>query len=282
MGLPLCANVVQAGYEVLASDERPEREQDVRAAGASWVGETRKLAGAAEVLITVLPGPEEVRRAMDLAIPALAAQTTWIDMTSNSPTVSRELAERAGERGIECVDAPVGGGVGAAAAGTLQLFVGGSPAVVQRHRPLLEVLGQINQVGGYGAGHTTKLLVNLLWFGQAVACAEALLLARRAGIDLEVLRATLMRSAAASEFIDHDLEALLDGDYLESFGLDRCCQELDAAVSLAGELSVPFELSAKVADTYRQALERYGPVDGELLAVALREEQAGVQLRRGR
>jgi len=107
---------------------------------------------------------------------------------------------------------------------------------------------------------------------------EALLLARRAGIDLEQLRRVLAQSAAGSEFLRRDVSALLEGDYLESFGLDRCCEELDAAVDLAHELAVPFELSTAVQTAYRRALARYGRVDGELLAVALLEEQAGTRL----
>ncbi len=151
---------------------------------------------------------------------------------------------------------------------------------MRRHRKLLEALGRIEHVGGHGAGYTTKLLVNLLWFGQAVAVGEALLLARRAGIELDVLHRALNTSAAASEFLRRDLDALLDGDYLESFGLDRCVEELEAVVALADDLRVPFDLSATVARSYRAALSRFGSVDGELLAVALLEERAGLRLRR--
>jgi len=125
----------------------------------------------------------------------------------------------------------VGGGVPAARAGTLQVFVGGDAAVLDRCRLVLEALAdpqRIIHVGGNGAGYTAKLLVNLLWFGQAVATGEALLLARRAGIDLDVLRQTLATSAASTAFVRDDLGALLDGDYLTSFGLDRCCEELTA------------------------------------------------------
>jgi 3-hydroxyisobutyrate dehydrogenase len=280
MGLPMCRNLARAGYEVIAGDARPERAVDVRTAGACWEGETRLVAAAADVFITVLPGPAELQEAMVVAMAALRPGTTWIDMTSSSPVVGRELGARAAERGVECLDAPVGGGIAPAAAGTLQLFVGGRVETVERHRQLLEVLGSVEHIGDHCAGYTTKLLVNLLWFGQAVASGEALLLARRSGIDLDVLRGALGRSAATTEFIRRDLDALLAGDYLESFGLERCCEELDAAVALAGELGVPFELSARVAQAYRRALERYGPVDGELLAVALLEEQAGARLRR--
>jgi hypothetical protein len=89
------------------------------------------------------------------------------------------------------------------------------------------------------------------------------------------------RGGASSAFISRDLGALLAGDYLTSFGLDRCCEELAAVTALGREHDVPFELSALVEQMYQRALSRYGPADGELLAVALLEEAAGVRLRHG-
>ena len=279
MGLPVCARLLSAGFRVVATDIRAEREADVRAAGADWIGETERVAVIADVLLTVLPGSSELTEAMALALPALRPQTTWIDLTSAAPAASRPLVDRAKSLGVECLDAPVGGGVAAAATGSLQLFVGGRADAVERHRGLLESLGRIDHIGENGAGYITKLLVNLLWFGQAVAVGEALLLARRAGIDLDLLRSVLGESAAASEFVRHDLCALLEGDYLESFGVHRCYEELEAVSSLAEEMGVPFELSGAVERAYRAAVERYGPVDGELLPVALLEERAGIRLR---
>ena len=205
----------------------------------------------------------------------------WIDMTSAAPSVGLDLMLRAEQSGAECLEATLGGGVRAAQTGTLQLFVGGDAGLLDRHRPLLEALGTIEHVGGHGAGYLSKLLVNLLWFGQAVAVGEALLLGRREGLDLEVFVGALRRSAAASDFVRGDLAALLAGDYLETFGLDRCCEELDAVVSLARDRDVPAELSSAVQRAYRDALARYGPVDGELLAIALLEERAGLKIRGG-
>jgi 3-hydroxyisobutyrate dehydrogenase len=138
---------------------------------------------------------------------------------------------------------------------------------------------RIIHVGGNGAGYMVKLLVNLLWFGQAVATGEALLLARRTGIDLDVFRQALATSAASTAFIRDDLGALFDGDYLTSFELDRCCEELTAVADLARELGMPSQLTQVVERTYQRALRRFGPVDGELMAVALLEEEAGLQLR---
>jgi 3-hydroxyisobutyrate dehydrogenase len=119
------------------------------------------------------------------------------------------------------------------------------------------------------------------WFGQAIATAESLLLARRSGIDLDVLRHALTDSAASSAFIRDSLGALLAGDYMTGFGLDRCCEELETVTALGREHDVPFELSALVERIHQRALTRYGPADGELLAVALLEERAGIRLRHG-
>jgi 3-hydroxyisobutyrate dehydrogenase len=134
-------------------------------------------------------------------------------------------------------------------------------------------------VGGHGAGYTVKLLVNLLWFGQALAGAEALLLGQRAGIDPAVLRHVLVGSAAASTLIRSDIGLVFRGDYLDSFGLDRICEELETVTALAGEYQVPWELSDVVRRTYRRALDRFGPADRELLAVSLLEDEAGRKLR---
>jgi 3-hydroxyisobutyrate dehydrogenase len=285
MGMPMCANLVRAGYAVTAGDVRPGRETEVTRCGARWGGEAAAAAAGADVLITMLPGTQELTEVMlgpGGVLAVLPPGATWIDMTSTDPAAGAELAAAAHGRGVRVLEAPVGGGVPAAVAGTLQLFVGGDAALLEQHRAMLEALAdpaRIAHVGGTGSGYTAKLLVNLLWFGQAVATAEALLLGRRAGIDLDVLRGVLAGSAAASHFITDDLSALFQGDYLASFGLDRCCEELAAVTALARADRVPFELSEHVERIYRRALDRYGPADGELLPIAMLEEQAGLRLR---
>jgi 3-hydroxyisobutyrate dehydrogenase-like beta-hydroxyacid dehydrogenase len=281
MGLPICRRLAAAGWAVTATDLRRQREADVRAAGADWAPDAAGLVDAVDVVLTVLPGQAEVESAMAVALARLRSGTAWIDMTSGDPRAARALVAAATVHGVETLDAGMGGGIPAVQDGTLQLFVGGEAAAVERHRPLLEVLGRVEHVGGPGAGRLVKLVVNLLWFGQAVALSEALLLARRSGLDLDVVAGALGRSSAASEFVAGDLPGLLAGDYRDSFGLDRCCDEIDALAGLACELGVPFELSETVRRAYRAALERYGPVDGELRAVALLEERAGIALRGG-
>jgi 3-hydroxyisobutyrate dehydrogenase len=285
MGLPMCANLVRAGFDVTAADARPGRADAVRACGARWGGTAAETAARADTLITVLPGTPELLDAMlgpGGVLGALPRGACWIDMTSAAPAAGRELAAAAAAAGVAMLEAPVGGGVRAAAAGTLQVFAGGDAGVLERQRDLLGALadpGRITYLGGPGAGYTGKLLANLLWFGQAVATAEALLLARREGVALSTLLPALRGSAAATAFLRGDVDALLRGDYLASFGLDRCCEELSAITSMARASGVPFELSDLVAAVYQRALERFGPADGELLPIAMLEEQAGLLLR---
>jgi 3-hydroxyisobutyrate dehydrogenase len=285
MGVPICANLVRGGYRVQAGDRRPAAAELATRCGAGWVSPITRLAVESDVLITVLPGPGEVRDVMlgsGGVLDVLRRGTTWIDMTSNSPAAMTGIQQALLARGVQVLEAPVGGDPAAATQGTLQILVGGDAEVFARQRDLLEVLGdpgRVVHVGGYGAGYTAKLLINLLWFGQAVATAEALLLGQAAGLDLGVVREVLIQSAAGSRFIRHDLDALFAGDFMRSFGLDRCYEELQTVTELAHRLGVPCQLSETVTDVYRQAVQRYGPADGELLSVALLEEQAGRPLR---
>jgi 3-hydroxyisobutyrate dehydrogenase len=287
MGLPMCAALAGAGYQVVANDKRAELKEDAKATGLAWRGTPAEAAAAADVLITMLPGPAEVAEAITGPLGAateLTAGSTWIDMSSNSPAGARPVQDQVISQGADVLEAPVGGGIQAAREGRLQLFVGGDADVVERHRPLLGVLGdpeRIVHVGGRGAGYTAKLLANLLWFGQAVATAEALLLGQRAGIDPAVLARALGGSSAGSVFIDRDLSAVFRDDYLPSFGLDGICRELDTVTALAREHRTPSELSDVVRRTFQRALARYGPADGELLAVALLEDESGQKLRPG-
>ncbi len=137
MGLPMCAALVSAGYQVTVTDKRAEAEEAAVACGAIWRDTPAQAAAAAGVLITMLPGPREVHAAMlgeAGALEGLAAGAAWIDMTSNSPAVVRPIREQAIEQGVEVLEAPVGGGIAAAREGKLQLFVGGEASVVERHR----------------------------------------------------------------------------------------------------------------------------------------------------
>jgi 3-hydroxyisobutyrate dehydrogenase-like beta-hydroxyacid dehydrogenase len=281
MGLPIVRNLRAAGFQVTVFDLLEERSLE---AGAPIARSAYALAVASDILITVLPGIHELEEALIGAgnlIDAIPAGGLWLDLTSNDPRVARAITDRATERGVDAVGAPMGGGVAAAQNGTLRFYIGGSASAVERARPVLDALGTSDLIGeNVEAGYLAKLLANLLWFGQAIAVTEALLLGQAMGLSPALLRDQLASSAGGSVFIDEYLDRLLDGDYLETFGIDRCVEELETLVTLAETANVPFELSATITRLHREALQRFGAIDGELLAARLLEERGGTSLRR--
>jgi 3-hydroxyisobutyrate dehydrogenase-like beta-hydroxyacid dehydrogenase len=281
MGGAVARRLVSAGLDVTVFDTDAVRAAST---GTAVAASARELAVGSDVLLTVLPGIPEIAHAMIGAgrlVDAVPVGALWVDLTSNDPRVAREVAEALAARGIDAVGAPMAGGVAAAEGGAIRFFAGGRAAAIDRARPVLEPLGSVEVIGSdIGAGYTAKLLANLLWFGQVVAVTEALLLGQSLGLEPGPLRSQLATSAGGSVFIDEYLDRLLEGDYLESFGLDRCVEELETLVSLARDGAVPFELSATVSRLHREALELFGAVDGELLAAKLLEHRAGRTLRR--
>ena len=281
MGAPIARNLSAAGFDVTVYDSDRGRSGRV---GTPVAASASDLAAKSDILITVLPGIAEIEDAMIGSRPlvdAMAAHSLWLDFTSSDPRVAHAIAERANERGIDSVGAPMAGGVAEAENRSLRFYAAGAASAIGRVLPILDVLGSVERVGDtIEAGYVTKLLANLLWFGQVVAVTEALLLGQVLGLSPAVLRSQLASSAGGSVFIDEYLDRLLDGDYLETFGIDRCVEELDTLVSLARSAEVPFELSSTVARLHREALERFGVVDGELLGAKLLEERAGARLRR--
>ncbi len=281
MGLPMCARLTAAGFKVVATDLRTDLRVAAERVGANWSPTVGGACAEAEFAVTMLPGPGEVAAVTEEIVASLSPAACWIDMSTASPAVGRQIAACAAGREVVVLDAPVGGGPAAARDGRLVAFAGGEAEDLRRCRPVLDALTErVLHVGPAGSGYALKLLVNLLWFEQAVATAEALTLARRMQLDLEVVREALLHSAATSGFIAHDVPALLDGDDLTTFPLARCCEELESVRALGRELGLSLELADAVSEVHLRALERYGDVDGELLGARLVAERAGVELRR--
>ncbi|MGA2010957.1 MAG: NAD(P)-dependent oxidoreductase [Solirubrobacteraceae bacterium] len=275
MGMAACARLAGAGHTVIATDIDPRTEAPARRAGARWVPRAAQAAAGAAVVITLLPGAAEVGALAAELTAAMAPGAIWIEMSTAAPPTARTVTAAAARSGARVLDAPVGGDPSLAAEGRLLCFVGGATEVLQAARPILAALAdRIVHVGPAGAGYAVKLLANSLWFGQAVATAEALTLADRAGLDPEVVRAALAQSAAGGRFLTHDAPALLRGDDLASFPLARCCEQLAAVLALGDELSVPLELAAATAAVHHQALAHYGERDGELLGARFVAERS--------
>ncbi len=286
MGGPMCGQLIEAGFDVSAFDLDAGAVGRARAAGARAAGSVADCASGAEIVVTSLPGPAQVEQVLMAprgAIATLLPGALVIEMSTSSVEVGRRALAAARERGIELLDAPVAGQTIGAQAGTLAVYVGGPAAAFSRALPVLRAIGdpdRIFHVGDHGHGYVVKLLLNLTWFMQAVATAETLTVGVKAGVDLDRLHAALTGSPATSNFLERDVRMVLDdGDYDEGFPMRLVNKDLALAVDLARDAGVPVEMTTLVEQIHRRAQVRYGDDAGEMSAIRLYEELAGVQLR---
>lgn len=277
MGAPI-ARVLGEIDRIVVYDRDPKRLTHA-SRFARTVGSPAAVAASADVVITVLPGPRETEDAFLAIGDELSEGSCWLDLSTGDPRATRRLSEALGARGIGSVAAPMAGGPAAADTRELHFTVAGRTPSVERVRSLLDALsapGGVEVIGEEPAdAQTVKLLSNLLWFGQVIAVTEAMLLGRAAGLDPGRLRQLLASRSGSSVLLERDFDAVLEGDYMPAFGIDRVTEQLATLSSLARDLSVPFELSSLVERTHREALTAFGPVDGELLAARLLEERSG-------
>jgi 3-hydroxyisobutyrate dehydrogenase len=291
MGGPMCRHLVEAGFSVTAFDLDADALALAVDAGAGAARSAAHCASEAEALITMLPAPPQVEQVLlgsggsEGAIAALAPGSLAIDMSTSSVAVGSRVAAVASARGVEVLDAPVAGQSIGAQAGTLAIYVGGPVEGFERARPLFDAMGdpaRVFYMGGHGAGYTVKLLVNLLWFIESVAVGEVLSVGVRAGVSLDRLHAALVGSPANSVFLERDVRMVLDdGEYDDAFPMRLVTKDLGLAVELAREVGVPVELSALVEQIHRRVRSMYGDDAGEISAVRLYEDLAGVKLRLG-
>lgn len=289
IGIPLAARLTGSGAQVLGFD--PDRDRCDRAgeAGIRIAPDDRTALATASVVVTALPGHPEIAEAF-LGVGGWASLVNpgglWIDLSSNSPDTTEAIDRALERRGVMSVAAPLLGGVQAAEQGNLIFLVAGTAAALARARPVLlaaagarasiRLLGERPQLA-----QAAKLIINLLWFGQAAAVTEALLLARSWGLSSSAVQAVIADGPAASAFTENYLDTLLDGDVLPTFGLDRIVEELVVLDEQARHAGLHAPVSRAVLGLHNEALARFGPIDGELLVTRLLAERSGRPLDRG-
>ncbi|MCP9620714.1 3-hydroxyisobutyrate dehydrogenase [Nocardia otitidiscaviarum] len=186
MGGPMAANLVRAGYEVLAYDPVPAAQEQARTDGARVVDTAKQAAAEADCVITMLPNGRVVLDVYDEVLPAAKPGTLFIDCSTIDVADAKTASERAVAAGHRALDAPVSGGVAGAAAGTLTFMVGGAAADFADGLPLLEVMGgKVVHCGGAGVGQAAKICNNMLLGISMIGLSEAIVLGEKLGLTHE-------------------------------------------------------------------------------------------------
>lgn len=286
MGQGMTRNLQLAGFDLVVNDVRRESAAELVAGGARWAANPAEVATLSDIVITMLPTPRIVRDVVlgvNGIIDGIRDGGTWIDMSTSVPELADEVRAQFAERGLNIIDAPVSGMSVGAANGTLQIFVGATPEQFASILPVLQAMGDPNRillVGSAGAGYAVKLMINQLWFSHLVATAEVLAIGTAAGVDLDILRTSLIASPANSNFLEHDVLSILnEGDYDEGFAIKLACKDLGLSLDLARSVGMPSELSALVEQIYVRAKREYGDLAGEMTPVKLYEDLLGTELR---
>jgi 3-hydroxyisobutyrate dehydrogenase len=271
MGGAMAANAARAGYSVTAWNRTPGRGSHLEELGVKIAASPAEVARASEILISIVsdtPDVEAVLFGPDGVESGAQPGLLVVDMSTISPSSTREFAARLAARGVTMLDAPVSGGSEGAKKGTLSIFVGGADADLERARPVLETMGTtITHVGPIGSGQAAKAVNQVILAGAYLGVAEGIVLAMKAGLDVEPLVAALGGGAAQSWVLANRSGRMLVNDYPLGFKVSLHRKDLGIALQLARETGTALPISA-IVEQLEAGLIGRGHGDDDVSAVA--------------
>lgn len=280
LGVHLARSLVRARIPTTVCDLDQAKAEPLLAAGAAWASMPRELAQQVDAVITCMPSPKATAAVLEGVLAGLPAGGAWIEMSTNGPEESARFAALAAERGIAMLEAPVTGGVHRAAVGEITVLVGGDEALFRRHEPALRAMGgEVIFMGAVGQAAAIKVITNMLAFVHLVASGEAMMLAKRAGLDLAKAYAAIRASSGNSFVHETETQLVLSGSYDIGFTIDLACKDLGFALGMGRERGVPLELAGLVEQTFIRARQQLGGSTWSTAVVRLLEDALGEQLR---
>jgi len=284
MGKPMSKNLLKAGYELVVMDKNQAAVEEVVTAGAKAADTPKAVAEQVDVIITMLPNSPHVREVVlgeNGIIEGAKRGTVVIDMSSIAPLVSRELAQKLTEKGIEMLDAPVSGGEPKAIDGTLSVMVGGKKEVFEQCYDLMKAMaGSVVLTGDVGAGNVTKLANQIIVALNIAAMSEALVLATKAGVDPELVYDAIRGGLAGSTVLNAKAPLVMDRKFNPGFRINLHIKDLNNVLETSHEMGVPLPLTAAVMEMM-QALrvDGMGDLDHGAL-VRYYEKMAQIEVKR--
>ena len=280
MGRPMAKNLVKAGHSLVVHDRVRDPVDELVKAGAKAGASPREVAAQSDILITMLPNSPDVELVAlgkDGIVEGARSGLLYVDMSTISPIVSQKVGTALATKGVRMLDAPVSGGEKGAIDGVLSIMVGGDKAVFDRVLPLFQVMGKtITLLGPLGFGGFTKLANQIIVAGNLTALAEALTLAKKAGLDRELTLTALAGGLAGSKCLDQKKANYLANTYNPGFKIDLHYKDLGLIMESARALGVPLPTTAVVQELFNALrVKGRGGLDHSGV-ITLLEELAGV------
>ena len=282
VGSQLAGNLLRHGVDLTVRDIDAGRVAPLVARGARAAGSPRELAAAVEVVITCLPSPAVCAAVMegeDGVLAGMARGALWLEMSTTDHGEVCRLAARVAACGGTALDCPVSGGCHRAASGNISIFAGGTRAAFERALPVLAILGQrILHTGPLGSASQLKVLTNYLCTVHLAALAEALTVARVAGLDLDTAYEAIRISSGNSFVHETESQLILNGSRDVNFTMDLVIKDVGLFDALARQHGVPLELSPLVLEIFRDGAQRYGGRELSPNIIRRLEEACGVRV----
>ncbi len=252
MGKPMCKNLLKAGYELVVCDVFQAAVDEIVAAGAKAAATPKEIAAQVDIVITMLPNSPQVKQVVlgvNGVIEGARAGTIVIDMSSIAPLVSREVASKLAEVGVDMLDAPVSGGEPKAIDGTMSVMVGGKQEIFNKCLPVMKSMaGAVVLTGDIGAGNVTKLANQVIVALNIAAMSEALVLAAKAGVEPNLVYQAIRGGLAGSTVLDAKAPLVMDRKFDPGFRINLHIKDLTNVLETSHELGVSLPLTASVME----------------------------------
>jgi 3-hydroxyisobutyrate dehydrogenase len=278
MGSPMAANLAKAGHDVTGFDMA-----DVDVAGVTMAGSGAEAAASAEIVITMLPNGQILRAVADEIIPVMKPGSVWIDCSTVDVDSARAVADQAKDVGVLAVDAPVSGGIGGAAAGTLTFMAGGSDDAFAKAAPLFDIMGQkAVHCGESGAGQAAKICNNMILGVTMIATCEAFALADKLGLDRQKMFDVVSTSSGYSWTMNAYCPAPgvgptspADNEYQPGFAAELMLKDLRLSQQAAESADADTPMGQAATTLYEKFVESEGGLGMDFSAMLPRFEKRG-------
>ncbi len=282
MGRPMAKNLLKAGYDLTVSSHN-RAAQELEEAGARKAS-NEEIGRNCDLVLTMLPDSPQVKDVMlgEKGVGSfMKPGSVFIDMSSINPVASKEIAAALSARGIEMLDAPVSGGEPKAVDGTLSFMVGGKQEIFDRYAPVLSAMGSsVVRCGEVGAGNTTKLANQIIVACNIQALAEALTLARKAGVDPGLVFEAIRGGLAGSTVMNAKAPMMIEGNDRPGFRIDLHIKDLNNALNCAHTVGAPVPMTAAVQEVLQWMHSHDGGQKDHSAIARYYEYLAGIEIGR--